>query len=151
VGGAIVALGAVAAVVLGSEAKNSTVAPSAAPVITAAEAVSSTTVEPDSPTLLVAEANEAIASLEIDGRDMPIKKPAARIEVDLPAFARGRSELKLDARSQKGSTASLLWSGKGTAHFEFSPAKPVPSGSKTAVRKPTGRGDTPLAKNPYAK
>ena len=98
----------------------------------------------ESPRRLVADGNEPIASISIDGREVALSKAATHVELDLPDFAVGRQELKLDARSRGGASASVLWSDGRPVRFEF----PAASGTKPPPR-PASTKPSKLAKNPY--
>jgi serine/threonine-protein kinase len=114
-------------------------------------APAATAILPKLPARLVLEANLPIAALAIDGRNVKLDQPGTRVELELPAFAVGRSELKLDARTATGETSSVLWSG-GTAAFRFE-TRPLARQAKKSGAPPraSASGKTPLAKNPYAK
>ncbi len=99
------------------------------------------------PTLKVS-ANETIAELWIDGRKLDITKPARELVLDLPKWAVGREELKLDAVAESGAKTSLLVRDGQPVTLKFEARPPVVRATGPAqAKKPSGK--KPLAGNPY--
>jgi serine/threonine protein kinase len=129
---------------------HSSVASAAATAVTRAVALASRTTKP-SRVELELRANEKIAALTLDGRAITIDEPASALRIALPAWARPREELQIDATAVTGARASQLWRDASPVQLAFPPAPKNPAVPAVRVRPTPKPGKKPLAKNPYAR
>ncbi|MEZ4222771.1 MAG: serine/threonine-protein kinase [Polyangiaceae bacterium] len=131
-----------------SNAAPSNAAPSAVATTTIPPTLSATSSAIDArPSFVTLRANEPIASVTLDGREVAIEQRAKELRVQYPEWAVGRSELKVDATSTTGSRASAFWRNGEPVVLEF--PKIANAAAAPAPKAKPAPGKKNLAENPY--
>jgi len=100
-------------------------------------------------TTLRLRANAAIASLRVNGRDVPVARPAVTVDVDLVGLGQEPS-LSIDAVASDGRRASVaVPTGVAEVSLDF-PLRPLPQGLPVRAAGPHRTAPAaPLASSPY--